>query len=99
MRYVNSEKDEERAEKRMAELNKQDSLTSGMIRSIIIASLILVYAYVSQDIPALFLCVSFLVFMLRPFVEKFGDFGRPLANAMKGFSIALAVGAMAMAFF
>ena len=100
MRYVNSERDEERAARRKAEEKNNASLTSGMIRSIIIAAFISVYAYVSRDIPALFMCISFLVFVMRPFVEKIGGSkGKALSNAMKGFSIALAIGALGMAFF
>ena len=43
------------------------------------------------------LLLSFLIYLLRPLAEKF--IGRWLANAMQGFSVALGMGALVMAFF
>ncbi len=59
-----------------------------------------VYGFVTRDIPLMFLCLSYLSFVLSPVVEKYtGSFGSALANAMKGFSMALLAGALLMTIF
>ena len=68
----------------------------GQIMSMIISLALLIYAYVSGDVPLIFLLLSFLIYLLRPLAEKFA--GPWLGNAMKGFAFALGIGAVVLAF-
>ena len=55
-----------------------------------------IYALVNGDVPLMFLLLSFLSYLLRPLAEKIA--GVWLSNAMKGFSFALGLGAVVLAF-
>ena len=68
----------------------------GQLVSMMLATVLLVYSLVEGDVPLMFLLLSFLIYRLRPLAEKF--IGRWLANAMQGFSVALGMGALVMAF-
>ena len=68
----------------------------GQKMSMMISVALLVYALSSGDIPLVFLLLSFLSYLLRPLAEQI--VGSWLANAMKGFSIALGLGAVVTAF-
>ncbi|MBQ9377355.1 MAG: hypothetical protein IJU05_06120 [Schwartzia sp.] len=68
----------------------------GQLVSMMLAFVLLLYSIAAGDIPLMFLLLSFLIYLLRPPAEKF--IGRWLANAMQGFSFALGMGALVMAF-
>ncbi|MBQ8699745.1 MAG: hypothetical protein IJ812_03865 [Schwartzia sp.] len=68
----------------------------GQKMSMVISLALLVYAVLTQDVPLAFLVLSFLGFLLRPLAEK--SVGPWLARAIKGFSIALGIGALVLAF-
>ena len=68
----------------------------GQKMSMVISAPLLVYALFSEDVPLAFLLLSFLSYLLRPLAEK--SVGLWLSNAMKGFSMALGVGAVVLAF-
>ena len=55
-----------------------------------------VYALVSGDVPLAFLTLSLLMFLLRPLAENL--VGVWLGNVMKGFAMALGMGAVVLAF-
>ncbi len=68
----------------------------GQLVSMLLASVLLVYAVGTGDVPLFFLLLSLLVYLLRPVAEKLA--GAWLSNAMQGFSLALGMGALVMAF-
>ena len=68
----------------------------GQKTSMVLSAALLAYALISGDMPLIFLLLSFLSFLLRPLAEKF--VGPWLAHVMKGFSIALGLGALVTAF-
>ncbi len=68
----------------------------GQLVSMMLATVLLIYSLVEGDIPLMFLLLSFLIYLLRPLAEK--CVGRWLANAMHGFSVALGMGALVLAF-
>ena len=68
----------------------------GQKMSMMLSAVLLVYALLSGDMPLIFLLLSFLSYLLRPLAEK--SVGLWLSNAMKGFSFALGLGAVTMAF-
>ncbi len=68
----------------------------GQKTSMVLSVALLAYALVSGDVPLTFLILSFLLFLLRPLAEKF--IGLWLSTAMKGFSMALGLGALVLAF-
>ena len=70
--------------------------TRGQKTSMVLAIALLVYAIFSSDVPLAFLLLSFLTYLFRPLAEKL--VGPWLSNTMKGFSIALGMGAMVLAF-
>ncbi len=70
--------------------------TRGQGMSMVLAVGLLVYALVNGDVPLIFLLLSFLSYLLRPLAEKIA--GVWLSNAMKGFSFALGLGAVVLAF-
>ena len=75
---------------------KGPMFSRGQKMSMVISAALLVYAVVSSDVPLAFLTTSFLLFLLRPLAER--SVGSRLSNAMKGFAIALGVGAVVLAF-
>ena len=82
------------------EKKEERLLSRGAVTGCMITTVFGVYGFGIGDIPLLFLCVSFLAFVLRPFAVKFcGGFGKPIANAMKGFSMALLAGAILLTIF
>lgn len=68
----------------------------GQKTSMVLSVALLAYALLSGDVPLAFLLLSFLTYLLRPLAEKF--VGVWLSNAMKGFSLALGMGAVVLAF-
>ncbi len=70
--------------------------TRGQKTSVVLSAALLVYAILGRDVPLAFLLLSFLSYLLRPLAEKF--VGLWLSNAMKGFSMALGLGAIVLAF-
>ena len=68
----------------------------GQKMSMLLSLALLVYAIVNGDVPLAFLLLSFLSYLFRPLAEKL--VGPWLSNAMKGFSMALGVGAVVLAF-
>ncbi len=68
----------------------------GQMTSMILSAALLVYALLAGDVPLAFLLCSFLIFLLRPLADKF--VGGWLSNAMKGFAVALGMGAILLAF-
>ncbi len=76
---------------------KGPMFTRGQLMSMFLSIVLLGYALLSGDVPLIFLLISFLSYLLRPLAEKF--IGTWLSNAMKGFSMAMGMGALALAFF
>ena len=68
----------------------------GQKTGMMLSAALLVYALVSGDVPLAFLTLSFLMFLLRPLAEKM--VGPWLGNVMKGFAMALGMGAVVLAF-
>ncbi len=71
----------------------------GELTSMLLTGLIMLYGISEQDLPVIFLTVSFLLYMLRrmtAFIEK-GPAGT-VNNLLKGFSIGLFFGAIVMIF-
>ena len=68
----------------------------GQKTSMFLSVALLAYALFSGDVPLVFLLLSFLMFLLRPLAEK--CVGVWLGNAMKGFALALGVGAIVLVF-
>ena len=65
---------------------------------IVLAALIFAYGYMEDDISLIFFCLSFLIFELRKIARRsLGSYGASIANAMQGFSIAMVLGAVAIA--
>ena len=59
--------------------------------------MIFAYGWTEGDLSLVFFCLSFLIFELRKIVQRFSrTYGKSIANAMQGFSIALVIGALAM---
>ena len=64
---------------------------------IVLSSVIFAYGWTEGDLSLVFFCLSFLIFELRKIVQRFSrTYGKSIANAMQGFSIALVIGALAM---
>ena len=64
---------------------------------IVLAAVIFAYGWTEGDISLVFFCLSFLIFEIRKIVEHFPlRYGKSIANAMQGFSIALILGALVM---
>lgn len=64
---------------------------------IILSSLILVFGWAEGDLPLIFFCLSFLLFEIRKVVAHYSRrYGKSIANAMQGFSIALMLGALTL---
>lgn len=78
---------------------KKIGYTRGELLAIIIAVIILYYEWVNDDIPLIFVCVSFLGYELQPLVMMLaGAGGQPVCNVLKGFSITSFLGALFWAF-
>lgn len=64
---------------------------------IVLSSVIFAYGYTEGDLSLVFFCLSFLIFELRKIIQRHaGAYGNAVSNAMKGFSLALIFGALAM---
>lgn len=64
---------------------------------IVLTSVIFAYGWTDGDLSLVFFCLSFLIFELRKIVQRYSHtYGKSIANAMHGFSIALLLGAIAM---
>ncbi|SFT50752.1 hypothetical protein SAMN02910356_00861 [Selenomonas sp. GACV-9] len=71
----------------------------GELLAIAMAVVILLYEWVTDDSPLIFVCVSFLVHEMRPLALQFlGEYGKPVSNMMLGFSVALFIGALVWTF-
>lgn len=67
------------------------------IASMVLSGVLFLYSLLREDIALAFLMASFLLFMLRPFVEK--ACGETCGNVMKGIAMGMGLGALMMAFF
>ena len=66
----------------------------------VIAAGVFLYGLATEDIPLLYLSAAFFLNAIRPFALMLGEpFGSFLANLLWGFSIALFLGAVFLAFF
>ena len=66
---------------------------------IVLTALIFAYGWTQDDTALAFFCLSFLIFELRKIAAHFSAaYGKSIANAMQGFSLALLLGAFAMLF-
>ena len=71
----------------------------GELLAIALAAVILIYEWVVDDTSMIFVCVSFLIYEMRPLSLLFlGPAGPAAANVMKGFSLAVFLGAVLIAF-
>ncbi|MBP5199538.1 MAG: hypothetical protein J6Z82_02665 [Schwartzia sp.] len=77
-------------------VKKGPMFTRGQMTSMVLAVALLVYALIGWDVPLAFLMLSFLSYLLRPLAEKL--VGVWLSNLMKGFSVAMGMGAVVLAF-
>ena len=77
-------------------VKKGPMFTRGQMTSMVLAVAMLVYALIGWDVPLAFLMLSFLSYLLRPLAEKL--VGVWLSNLMKGFSVAMGMGAVVLAF-
>lgn len=60
---------------------------------------ILIYEWAVDDTSMIFVCISFLIYEMRPLALLFfGPAGPAAANVMKGFSLAVFLGAVLIAF-
>ena len=75
---------------------KGPMFSRGQKTSMVLSAVLLVYALLSGDVPLAFLLLSFLIYLLRPLAEE--SVGLWLSNVMKGFAIALGMGAVVLAF-
>jgi hypothetical protein len=75
---------------------KGPMFSRGQKTSMLLSMALLVYALISGDVPLTFLLLSFLIYLFRPLAEKF--VAPWLSNAMKGFAMALGIGAVVLAF-
>ena len=65
----------------------------------LLAILFLCFSIFAGDYPAIFLCVSFLLFLVADAMQNNAcGFGQVIANTMKAFSLSLFVGALVWAF-
>ena len=72
----------------------------GELLAIAIAAVIMLYEWVTDDRPLLFVCLSFLVFELRPLARyMLGANGRAIGNMLTGFSLAMFVATLMWTFF
>lgn len=64
---------------------------------IVLAALIFAFGWTEGDLSLVFFCFSFLIFEVRKIVECYSRrYGKSIANAMQGFSIALILGALTL---
>ena len=75
---------------------KGPMFSRGKMTSRVLAAALLVSALIGWAVPLAFLLLSCLSYLLRPLAEK--CVGVWLSNAMKGFSIAMGMGAVILAF-
>lgn len=67
----------------------------GELLAIAIAAVIFIYECFVQDLPLLFIALSFIAFELRPLTKMFlGSYGEFASNILKGFSLALFIGTL-----
>lgn len=78
---------------------KKTGYARGELLAIVMVAFILLYEWVTDDGPLIVICISFLVHEMRPLAPLFfGEHGKAVSNAMRGFSIALFVGALVWTF-
>ena len=64
---------------------------------IVLSAVIFAYGYAEDDLSLIFFCLSFLIFELRKIVRRYAGAQRDnVSNAMRGFSFALMLGALAL---
>lgn len=71
------------------------SYTRGEKMAIGLVAVILLYEWVNDDSPIVYLCLSFLTYEMRPLAKRFfGRNGQTVSNVMTGFSIAAFIGTL-----
>ena len=75
---------------------KGPMFSRGQKTGMMLSAVLLVYGLISGDVPLAFLTLSLLLFLLRPLAEE--SVGPWLSNVMKGFAMALGMGAVVLAF-
>lgn len=75
----------------------QRIFSRGEQTGIVLSALIFAFGWTEGDLSLVFFCLSFLIFEVRKIVERYSRrYGKSIANAMQGFSIALILGALTM---
>lgn len=70
------------------------------LRTMVVATAVLLYAIVTQDLPVCFLVSGFLLYETRYYIEQYGGpHGQMLSGIMKGLSLTLSLGALLMVIF
>lgn len=89
---------EEMSMKNKASVQKRPS--RGELSGLVLAIAIFFYGLVTQDVPVVFLALSFILFELRPLAEHFaGVYGKTISSFLWGFSLALFFSAVVLLFF
>ena len=82
---------------RAREKEPERIFSRGEQTGIVLTSLIFAHGWMEGDLSLIFFCLSFLLFELRKIAARFSStYGKSIANAMQGFSIALMIGALAL---
>ena len=82
---------------RAREKEPERIFSRGEQTGIVLTALIFAYGWTEDDLSLIFFCLSFLIFELRKIAAHFSKtYGKSIANAMQGFSIALVIGALVM---
>ena len=75
----------------------QRIFSRGEQTGIVLSALIFAFGWTEGDLSLVFFCLSFLIFEVRKIVECYSRrYGKSIANAMQGFSIALILGALTL---
>lgn len=75
----------------------QRIFSRGEQTGIVLSALIFAFGWTEGDLSLVFFCLSFLIFEVRKIVARYSRrYGKSIANAMQGFSIALILGALTL---
>ena len=75
----------------------QRIFSRGEQTGIVLSALIFAFGWTEGDLSLVFFCLSFLIFEVRKIVARYPRrYGKSIANAMQGFSIALILGALTL---
>ena len=89
---------EEAAEKAAEEKTKL-RFSRGEIAGSFMALFVFIYSLSVDDLPVVFMAAAFLLFMVKKVVAVYGGhYGKTCSNVLQGFSIAMFLGAVVMAF-